>query len=183
MNQLPPETAEPRKPRKPNVALWALLAVFVCFAIGIAAAGSALYPMLLRARAIRAGGICIRRLHRSSTAMSMYAADYDGRLPVATAWMDQTVAYVPSDRLFRCPESWREGTDAYGFAMNIALSNEKAAKVADRSKTPMVFDSSILKLNAASGVETLPQRGRHRGGNNVAYVDGHVRRILAGAKP
>lgn len=183
MNPLPPETAEPRRPRKPNVALWAVVAVIGCFAVGIGAVGAYIYPLFVRFRATRANGICIRRLQQSSRAMSMYAADNDDTLPAASGWMLATRSLVRSERAFHCPEAWREKPGAYGYAMNVSLSSRKKSKISNPGAAPLVFDSTLLGRNAAGDLSTLPKRGRHRGANNVAFADGHVGRMRAAGGP
>ena len=76
-----------------------------------------------------------------------------------------------------------QGFNAYGYAMNAALSSTKRSAVTDPTATPLLFDSTILTKNAASGIDTLPKPGRHNGGNNVAYTDGHARRVAARPRP
>ena len=183
MTPLPPETAEARPPKKPNWALWALAAVFFCFCVGIMVVGAILFPSFRRYRETMAGNMCMRRIGESSRAMAMYAVDSDDSLPPATAWMDKLQPFVRSGRAFRCPAVRMQGFNAYGYAMNVALSSNKRSAVADPSAKPLLFDSTLLTKNAASGIETLPQSGRHNGGNNVAYADGHMSRFAAGTKP
>ena len=183
MTPLPPETAEARPPKKPNWALLALAVVFFGFCVAIMVAGAILFPSFRRYRATMAANTCIRRLGESSRAMAMYAADNDDSLPPASAWMDKLQPLVRSGRAFRCPTMRMRGFGAYGYAMNSALSAGKKSAIADPAATPLLFDSTLLAKNAASGIETLPSPGRHNGGNNVAYADGHASRLAAGSKP
>ena len=125
----------------------------------------------------------MRRLGQTASAMSLYATDHDDTLPPASAWMDGVRPLVRSERVFRCPEEWREKYGGYGYAMNAAMSQKRLSKIAKSTTTPLLFDSIMPARNSASGLETLPKRGRHSGGNNVAYVDGHVARVPAGTKP
>jgi prepilin-type processing-associated H-X9-DG protein len=107
----------------------------------------------------------------------MYAADNDEALPNASSWMDETRSLVRSERSFRCPEAWREGAGAYGYAMNAKLSRVPVGQIDDAGATPLVFDSTLLMRNAGGGTDTVPKKGRHRGGNNVACADGHVEHV------
>ena len=110
--------------------------------------------------------------------------DYDQTLPASAGWMDQLQAYgigspkteetKETDRIYHCPEVWHGDPDTYGYAYNSDLNRKSLAAIADPSRTPMIFDSSILTRSASDAGKSLPVPGRHRGRNYASYADGHT---------
>lgn len=143
--------------------------------IGLIALAAVMFPVFRQARNAARRTICASNLRQIGAAMSLYASDNDGYLPEAGRWMDQIERYGP-ERILRCPEARTIRRSAYGYAFNSALGSANLSKA--KGTTPLVFDSTLLDRNAASGLETLPRPGRHvfAGGpvDNVLLVDGGV---------
>lgn len=118
---------------------------------------------------------CMSNLKQLSLGQIQYASDHDDRLTNRDLWMDQIAPYVKEKSTFVEPLLKDKG---FGYAYNAALSN---AKLPGKSpeKTPMVYDSLNPIKNASDLVTSLPAPGRHGGKNNIAYVDGHAKRIPA----
>lgn len=112
----------------------------------------------------------------------MYMGDHDERFPARDYWMDAIAPYVKNKGTFHDPEVPKE---AYGYAFNAALNREKAPL--DAEKVPLVYDSINPIRNASDPFTSMPAGGRHPKGkpnrNNVAYADGHVKRIDAKGTP
>jgi prepilin-type processing-associated H-X9-DG protein len=107
--------------------------------------------------------------------MLMYSQDYDEILPAANRWMDLTSPYRKSELSLHCPSAAQSSTDLYGYSYNRGVSGHSLATVADPRTTIMNYDSSNLARNASDPISTLPNPGRHTGGNNTGYVDGHAK--------
>src|SRR5690349_1813904 len=58
---------------------------------------------------------CSSNLRQLYTGMSLYAQDWDSRLPPA-AWMDATYPYVEDTAVYHCPEVVRSHPNEYGYA-------------------------------------------------------------------
>ncbi len=117
---------------------------------------------------------CTSNLKQIALAAEMYATDYDRRLNPAATWMDLLYPYVKNDYVYRCPTL--SGTDpkAYGYAYNRLVSKRLLTNVPEPDSTPLAYDSNQLIRSAFDDVTSLPHPGRHNGGNNIAFVDGHV---------
>jgi prepilin-type processing-associated H-X9-DG protein len=120
---------------------------------------------------------CMANLKELGIGMQMYTADYDDRMPDCRKWMDVLNAYTGRDDLARCPSVAPNGSDAYGYAMNAALSGKRASETPILESTPSLFDSTLLSRNAYGSLATLPDPPRHNGANNVGFADGHVKRL------
>jgi prepilin-type processing-associated H-X9-DG protein len=57
----------------------------------------------------------------------------------------------------------------------VALSGAKLADIQRPSETIILFDSDQGKRNGSALGTAMPKPGRHNGGTNAAYVDGHVK--------
>jgi prepilin-type processing-associated H-X9-DG protein len=119
---------------------------------------------------------CMSNLRDLAMAVTIYQTDYDDRLPDSQTWMDRLVPYAKDEDLFHCPDVKKSDPHAYGYAMNYELSGKKGSDVAKPELAPLVFDSVLLVRNATSGFYGFPDPPR-RDGDNVAYLDGHVRRL------
>ena len=115
---------------------------------------------------------CLSSLKQIVLGMLMYAQDHDEVLPDAAAWMDELMPYLKNDQLFHCPSAPHL---KYGYAMNAALSKRSMAEVAEPWQVAVIFDSDLGTRNAFGGPDAVANPPRHNGGNNYAYVDGHVK--------
>lgn len=122
---------------------------------------------------------CAENLRKLHNAIMMYASDWDDTLPPAGRWM--TVLTTGEERkaqdgILHCPQAGKLGTAQYGYAMNAALSGKKWRQIdqKEHARTPLIYDSSDLGINAHYDFTSLPNPGRHSGHNNILYLDGHV---------
>lgn len=113
---------------------------------------------------------CSENLRQLYSAAMLYADSWDGMLPPADRWLAAIKEYVPKDEWTRCPDV-PEGS---GYAMNSELSGKSVASVADKAGTPLFYDSAATTPNAHDPVSSLPDPPRHRGANNIVYLDGHT---------
>ena len=116
---------------------------------------------------------CTSRLRPLASAAFAYAEDHDDRLPNSSRWCDSVANYVRGGQAFQCPGS----LSPYGFAMHDSLSSAHRAKLPEPEKRAFLFDSSAMVRNAHGDESLLPNPGRHRGRNYVAYADGHTRTL------
>ncbi len=145
-----------------------LASCFVCPAI--------LLPVFVQAREAARQTQCLSNLRQLLLAQQMYANDYGNRFPQASRWGDLTRPYVHDPDTYRCP-SVRYG-QGYGYAMNVRLSRQKMATVANPAQTPLVYDSSNLAWNAHDPVTSLPSPPRHiKEVNNIGFADGHSKSV------
>ena len=132
--------------------------------------------MFYRARLARSRQLGVSRMKSVATATLQYAADFDDHLPVADHWMDAVSVYVPN-RDFRSPDVGvlHRG---FGIAFMKPLSAAKVHSIADPASRVLVFDSTLMVRNAASGLETEPKPPRFgdgdKGGNVFGFLDGHA---------
>lgn len=127
-------------------------------------------------------GDCRANLKHIYDAFATYAQDWDAFPPAAT-W---TTA-IQDQELFREHPDWKRdwfhcpaaGAGQAGYAFNAALSCRKLkgqpiASMPNAAVTPVVYDSSAAGSNAHDSFASLPKPGRHSGGDNVVYCDGHT---------
>ena len=128
---------------------------------------------------------CMDRLRKLGQAFNAYAADNDGLYPPAPIWVDALVKYAAkkdpeeqSESVFRCPVISAMRTGEYGYAMNDTLSRIKKGA----ANLPLIFDSDLMKRNAHSGLESLPNPPRHRNAreNFAVFEDGTVGAVTRG---
>lgn len=120
---------------------------------------------------------CLSNVKQRALALTMYAEDADGRFPNCARWMDATAVYLKAayggEGSLRCPVVFDAG---FGYAFDAARSGAKAPSRPEAA--PLVYDSTSLARNASDRFASLPQPGRHEGGNNVGYADGHAKAVV-----
>ncbi len=128
---------------------------------------------------------CQSNLKQLWMGSEMYAQDYSGRLPPAPQWMDATFPYVKDYQVYSCPvvSENQPSQDAhspvpknahFGYSFNPVYSCRKTGSFTNPAGAPLIYDSTYLFWNAAGPLNTLPNPGRHHGGNNIGFVNGHV---------
>lgn len=115
---------------------------------------------------------CPKDLKKLYAAMMNYAQSWDNTLPPANHWgsaiTDPMQAFADPS-LLKCPSA-----PQFGYAMNSALGGKRLDSIKNKATTPLLYDSSDLKMNATDAVTSLPVPGRHDGKNYIVYMDGHV---------
>lgn len=72
------------------------------------------------------------------------------------------------------------GPGLSGYALNAGVINTKSP---DPTRIPFIYDSINLARNASDLATSLPLPGRHKGRNNVAYLDAHAKSVPNGVQP
>ncbi len=185
--------SEPQEPKQ-GVSPWVIVAavgggcLVLCLVVGVILA-AVLMPVFAQARERARTTSCQSNLKQASTGMLMYSQDYDGKFPLASTWTPGIFPYIKNASVFRCPSVAPPGqaapmppfgapiTTDYGF--NAALSGFPQSKIVSPAQLTMLFESA--NNVSAGGAQNVAQPGRHNGGNNFAYADGHVKWVGDGS--
>jgi prepilin-type processing-associated H-X9-DG protein len=119
---------------------------------------------------------CLSNVKQLSTAVQLYLADFNGRLPNRDSWMNVLEPYVKTSDIFVDPVIKTKGQ--HGYAFDSRLSQKLAAEFDAPDRQSLLFESSNLGKNASDPFVSLPKPGRHYGKNNIGYLDGHARSRL-----
>ena len=124
-------------------------------------------PALSQTRKIAQRVVCGTNLKGLSTAMMVYANDYDDRLPTEN-WCDLLIEEADvSPKSLICPEADTiEGESSYAMNKHIA-----GKKLRDLPADIVLFFESDLGWNTVGGPEDLVLR---HCGCNIGFADGHV---------
>jgi hypothetical protein len=117
---------------------------------------------------------CPENLKQLYNAVLTYADSWNDTLPPADNWMTAIKDYVTKDEWLHCPEASNGQADKFGYSFNPELGGKKRKEIQGPSKTPMIYDSSDLTMNAHAGLDSMPRPGRHTGKNNIVSADGTV---------
>lgn len=115
---------------------------------------------------------CQSNLKQLALGMAMYVQDYDERFPPTDRWSDMIYPYVRNRGILACPSVPER---KFGYAMNRNLDRMPLQRIARPAGAALFFDSSAGKANASDSGQSWCQPLRHGTGNNVAFVDGHIR--------
>lgn len=153
--------------------------------IGLALVAAFAVPTRLRQVDRQRSATCFSNVKLIGMAMLAYAADYDERLPVATAYpaavMDQPVRLRAEmeglhldRRLWICPADARHETPGYAYCR--AWAGAKLDDIVTRSESVLLYD--------ASGGQPAYRHAHEAGGNRgpsltVAYCDGRAEQDTA----
>jgi prepilin-type processing-associated H-X9-DG protein len=136
-----------------------------------------LMPVLSRTKHIAQRVVCGTNLKGLSTAMMVYANDYDDQYPTPEQWCDLLIQEVDvSPKSFQCPLD-PEGTFSYAI-------NENAHKI-ETGRSPaqfVVLFESNLGRNGVGGMDDVVLRhNQHQGiGGNITFADGHTEFVTEG---
>lgn len=132
-----------------------------------------LYPVLRDPTAKAKQAICLSNMKQLGYAMFLYAEKHDGRLPNASAWVDELVPYQGNGWGYRCPKNPDKGIS---YAFNSRLDGLKLDDIKSPDDTVMLFESRTGR-NRHGGPELFPDEPRHPGGCNILFVSGRAKWI------
>ena len=104
-----------------------------------------------------------------SIAFLMYAADYDGHLPLAENWEEALDMYVKSSGVFYTLQT--DGTSTK-FTFFEELSGVSLLELTDKDTVPVVFESAMTEKNAHGRLDAI--RWNKSGSCAVGFLDGHA---------
>lgn len=113
---------------------------------------------------------CLSHVMQLNTALKLYCADADGRLPLGRDWCASLGRYMKQPDALTCPEAEEA---RHAFALNSGLVATKAEAVVMPGDVVLVFESNA-GWNAVGGSEVLPDAPRHVGRDTYGFVDGHA---------
>lgn len=136
---------------------------------------------------------CQRRMYAFGNGLSLYAADYDDRLPPAQTWMDVTTPYVlrsasanssgfdPNKltikNVYHCPALSNQ--DAVGYAFNSSLAMQFRSQIRAPEEVTVLYESQQLQRNAYSSHPDQDWSFRHGRGNwsggYMLHMNGQVK--------
>ena len=120
-------------------------------------------------------------LKQIGLALIQYTQDNDQKLPDADKWVDEIYPYLKTESVFRDPSA--PAGEKWSYAFNKNLSGVKLSDLAWPATAVILFESTLGTKNATDTGESVPKPGRHNGGTDYAFADGHVKLIGDGAKP
>lgn len=128
--------------------------------------GVALSPLAYQ----RDGGntLCQKRLQQLALGFAQYVQDYDEQYPPAKTWCDAIKPYISGEELFHCPVA----NNNYGYAMNWRVSKRNQSEMNESFTIALLYESLTQRRNHSGEGKGIAYR--HKGGTNMAFVDGHV---------
>jgi hypothetical protein len=173
-----------RPPRSGGMPAWGWVLIvvgalfLVCTLVMIPAA--VLFPVFSQARAKAQQASCMSNLKQLSMGVMLYTQDYDMRNPPASTWSDRVIVYTGRNRLLlHCPSTPPD--NPCGYAYNSRQSGVRLQDIKYPAETPMIYDSSAGKWNAADPVSSFAPR--HRSLGNVGFSDTHVKAFSTAPPP
>lgn len=116
---------------------------------------------------------CSSNLRQIGVGLRMYVQDYDEYYPSTAAWNDDIEPYTKNKQALFCPSAPQEEQKPT-YALNSQLLGISDSTLQDQEKTVTFFDS-VPGKNLVGGRELLSSPARHYDGQNIGFVDGHVR--------
>ncbi len=125
----------------------------------------------------------LSNLKQMSLAMLQYTQDYDEHYPPAAKWVDAITPYLTADlhtheerqrvvdSVFHDPSA--PASQKWSYAFNSNLSGLKTSQVDSPATTVLLFESNAGVKNASDTGESIPRPGRHNGGTDYGFADGH----------
>ena len=187
-----------------------LIELLVVIAI-IAILAAILFPVFARAREKARQASCSSNVKQIALGIMMYTQDYDEKYPGGggmgpttnngwgqVIWSEAIYPYVKNTQLFTCPSESNAPTLANGIGMSYGCNATAPVMTwqwgASMASLVNVAGTIMLGEKAANDWPCYPYGspnaswgpvdvivGRHNGGSNAAYCDGHVKWILLGA--
>ena len=120
-------------------------------------------------------------LKQIGLAILQYEQDHNETLPDADKWVDEIYPYLKTESVFRDPTA--PAGEKWSYAFNKNLSGVKLSDLAWPATAVILFETTLGTKNAADTGESVPHPGRHSGGTDYAFADGHVKWLKDGAAP
>lgn len=112
-------------------------------------------------------------LKRLVLAILEYVQAHSATMPDADKWVNEVMPYAKTGSVFRDPSA--PAGEKWSYAFNRNLSGVKFAALASPATTVILFESTLGTKNASDTGESVPKPGRHNGGTDYAFSDGHVK--------
>lgn len=116
-----------------------------------------------------------------SLGIIQYTQDHDERFPDADKWVDEVMPYIKTEAVFRDPSA--PAGEKWSYTFNKNLSGKSLAALDSPATTVLLFESAAGVKNASDTGASVPKPGRHSGGTDYAFSDGHVKWQMDSAKP
>ncbi len=177
----PPPPPPPGRPvggrERTGPVLWIIGIVVAVAAVAIALIAlilaAILFPVFARAREKARQVSCLSNQRQICLAMQMYAADYADHFPLADNWVPGLEMYLMNPQLHHCPSAVQAGkAPCYGF--NSKLAGREVTRIQSPQDIVLLFESSDYGSSPSDPGRSLVRPGRHNGGNNFGFADGHV---------
>ena len=124
----------------------------------------------------------LSNLKQLSLGVIQYSQDHDEKMPDADKWVDELSPYVQNIKtLLRDPSA--PAGEEYSYAFNRTLSHQPRAAFDAPASTVLLFESTAGVKNASDTGQSVPKPGRHLGGTDYAFADGHVKWLPDGTAP
>jgi len=180
-----------------------LIELLVVIAI-IAILAAILFPVFARAREKAKQASCQSNLKQLAIAVIMYAGDHDGQMPGYTYdavdghgwWYKKLPPYIKNTQIMTCttnniwhnPINYGPWQPLWSWTNNISIND-----TSHPSSTTFLYEGECACYNHTSGIvrprhsnctasdndpmsyAINPDYGAHNGGENLMYIDGHVK--------
>ena len=124
--------------------------------------------------------VSLSNLRQLALGILQYAQDNNEKMPDADRWVAEIMPYVKNEAVFRDPSAPAEEKWSYAFNQN--LSGVTLSEIELPAQTVLLFESDSGKKNASDTGDSVPVPGRHDGGTDYVFADGHAK-WLAGHAP
>jgi prepilin-type processing-associated H-X9-DG protein len=131
-----------------------------------------LVPILSQAREGAQKAVCLSNMKQVSLAMQMYLADNEDGFPPADQWVAALSDYRKNEEVLKCPDD--ESDAACSYAMNAALDGKSMTSIRDPVSVVVFFETANPGDNPVGDVSDVVSDGRHDGGANYGFADGHA---------
>ncbi len=174
-----PLTPPPPTRRSP----WVIVAMVLggCAVLGlimIAVLAAILFPVFANARDAARRTSCRSNMKQLGVSMQMYVQDYDETYPPAESWDNALQPYTKNAEPWTCPT--RPQTSP-GYAYNDWLSRRTIDTIENPAGTPVIFESSLGRLNGHDRLESFVTPHKRSSGAEgiVGMLDGTARGLAS----
>lgn len=138
-----------------------------------------LVPVFFSARKGAEGAVCLSNVRRLSAALVQYQLDNNEALPAGESWTAAISPYLNDLRILHCPVLGSAASEPFGYALNEDYAGRRLTPSEPLNNVPLVFESSVIGLNAVAPYGSRPNPGRHakdsERGSFVGFADGSAR--------